>query len=146
MAIFGKGSKLYSIFSMRCPKCHEGKMFYTPTFSFKRPFDMRERCESCNEDFFPEPGYYYGAMFISYIFTAFFCIGFSLFFHWVLDWSIEASFALLIAILAVLFVFIFRLARTLYINMNIGYDADAIARNVGTGSQKATGSRYGGKS
>lgn len=145
MAIFGKGSKLYSAFSMRCPKCHEGKMFYTPTFSFKRPFDMKERCDTCNADFFPEPGYYYGAMFISYIFTAFFCIGFALFFHWVLGWSTEASFALLLLILAIMFVFIFRLSRTLYINLNESYDPNAIANNAGRTNQKATGSRFGGR-
>lgn len=141
--MFSKGSKLYSIFTQRCPRCHESKMFYTPTFSFKRPFDMKERCDVCDEDFFPEPGYYYGAMFVSYIFTAFFCIGFALFFHWGLGWSVEASFGLLITVLAILFVFIFRLARALYININVFYDPDAAKNVVMSGKKEGTGSTYG---
>lgn len=104
---------------------------------------MKERCDVCDEDFFPEPGYYYGAMFVSYIFTAFFCIGFALFFHWGLGWSVEASFGLLITVLAILFVFIFRLARALYININVFYDPDAAKNVVMSGKKEGTGSTYG---
>lgn len=145
MAIFGKGSKLYSIFGMRCPKCHEGKMFLTPTFSFKQPFDMKERCDVCNEDFFPEPGYYYGAMFVSYVFTAFFCVAFLLIFHWVIGLSLNTSFGLLLAVLAILFVAIFRLSRVLYINMNVSYDPKAKSRGGSAKGEKGVGSTYGGK-
>jgi hypothetical protein len=70
----------------------------------------------------PEPGFYYGAMFISYIFTGWFCILFVLFVHWVLDWSTAASFAALIAIMAIFFVYIFRLARSIWLNINYKYD------------------------
>ena len=145
MAIFGKSSTLRSACSLRCPKCHEGKMFYTPSFSFSRPFEMKERCDVCNEDFFPEPGYYYGAMFISYIFTAFFCIGFVMIFHWVLGWSTTASFALLLGILAILFTYIFRFSRVVYISLNVYYDPDAIAKGADKKGNKGTGSLYGGK-
>ena len=71
MGIFRKGSKAYSIFNLKCPKCHEEDLFEKPTFSFQKPFDMREECTHCRQDFFPEPGFYYGAMFISYIFMGF---------------------------------------------------------------------------
>ncbi len=122
MAIFDKGGKAYSIFLLKCPKCHETDMFYTSTFSFKRSFDMKEKCEHCGQNYHPEPGFYYGAMFISYIFTGWFCIGFIAFFHWVLGWSTAVSFGLLIAVMALLFVYIFRLARSIWINMNVKYD------------------------
>ena len=122
MGIFKKGTKAYSIFNHKCPKCQEVDMFYEPTFSFKDPFKMKEKCEHCGENFMPEPGFYYGAMFISYIFMGWFCIGFAAFFHWVLDWSLEASFGLLIAFYAIFFVSIFRLARSVWININVHYD------------------------
>lgn len=121
MGIFGKGSKLYSIFGFKCPRCHEADMFYTSTFSFKRSFDMKPHCEHCGQDFEPEPGFYYGSMFISYIFMGFFCLGFTAFFHWVVGWSINLSFLLLIAVCAILFVYIFRLARAIWININVAY-------------------------
>lgn len=145
MAIFGKGNKLRSILGLRCPKCHEGKMFYTSTFSYKRPFDMKERCDVCNEDFFPEPGFYYGAMFVSYVFTAFFCISFMIAFHWVLGMGLNASFGLLVLLLIILFVAIFRLSRVLYINMNVSYDSKAKSRKGAVKGEKGVGSTYGGK-
>ncbi|MCH2082645.1 MAG: DUF983 domain-containing protein [Saprospiraceae bacterium] len=122
MGLFKESSKAYAIFNIKCPRCHKEDMFDTPTFSFQQPFEMRERCPHCNLDFFPQPGYYYGAMFISYIFTGFFCLGFIMFFHWVLDWSMGASFGLLISICAIFFVFVFRLARSIWININYSYD------------------------
>lgn len=122
MSIFRKGSKAYSIFGHKCPRCQETDMFETPTFSFKRPFDMKDKCEHCGLNYMPEPGFYYGAMFISYIFMGWFCIGFVALFHWVLGWSIEASFLLLIAVCALFFVYIFRLARSIWINLNVKYD------------------------
>ncbi len=121
-------SKLYATFALKCPRCHEGDLFPTPTFSFREPFDMNERCSVCNQDFVIEPGFYYGAMFISYIFTGWFSIGFVLFFHWVLDWSTLWSFALLLAVLAIFFVYIFRLARSVWIHLNVRYKPNAVRK------------------
>lgn len=144
MALFRKGHKAYSIFNVKCPRCHEADMFLTGSYSFDRPFEMKESCDKCHEDFFPEPGYYYGAMFLSYIFTAFFSMTLVLFLHWVLDWSTGASFAVLIAILLIFFVSIFRVARALYINIHVSYDPDAIENGAGKNSV-STASRYGNR-
>lgn len=122
MGLLRKGSKAYSIFLLKCPKCHEEDLFDTGSFSFRKSFDMRQECPHCGQDFWPEPGFYYGAMFISYIFMGWFCIGFVAFFHWVLDWSTEASFALLIAVVGFFFVYIFRLARSIWLNINYKFD------------------------
>ncbi|MCB0617609.1 MAG: DUF983 domain-containing protein [Saprospiraceae bacterium] len=122
MKLLGKGTKLYSIFQLKCPKCHEGDLFDTPTFSYRKPFDMPDRCAVCGQNYMPEPGFYFGAMFISYIFTGFLFLGFVMFFHWVLDWSIAASFGLLFLFCAVFFVYFFRLARAMWLNINFKYD------------------------
>lgn len=116
-------SLLYSILAVKCPRCRTGNMFPTGPFSFSKPFDMHDRCPHCGEDLMPAPGYYYGAMFISYIFTGFFCLGFVMFFHWVLDWDMGSSFALLIAVCAIIFVYVFRLARSLWIALNTSFDS-----------------------
>ncbi|RME97436.1 MAG: DUF983 domain-containing protein [Bacteroidetes bacterium] len=137
-----KGQKAYAIFNLKCPRCHEADLFETGSLSFSRPFDMKERCDFCGEDFFPEPGFYYGAMFVSYIFTGFFCIFFVLFFHWVLDWSTEASFALLIAVLGLSFVYIFRLARSLYLGMHVKYDPKAKENKI-VHEGKSTAAHFG---
>jgi uncharacterized protein (DUF983 family) len=122
MGAIKKGSKIRSIFGFKCPKCQEGDLFPTPTFSFRQPFNMPERCPRCGQSYMPEPGFYYGAMFISYIISGWFSIIFVLFLHWVLDWSILASFSLLIAISAFFFVYVFRLSRSIWINLMVKYD------------------------
>jgi hypothetical protein len=33
-------------------------------------FSLRRRCSECDYDFFPEPGFYLGAMMVSYLVTA----------------------------------------------------------------------------
>jgi len=122
MGLFKKGKRSYSIFNMKCPRCQEGDLFETTTFSFKKPFDMHEKCNNCGQSYMPAPGFYYGSMFISYIFMACFCISFIAFFHWYLGWGTTASFALLIFVYAVFFVWIFRMARSIWIDFNVKYD------------------------
>jgi len=122
MALFKKGTKAYGIFHMKCPRCNEGDLFDTPTFSFKKPFDMPERCPVCNQKYEPEPGFYYGAMFVSYIIYGWFCIGFIALLHWVLDWSIAMSFGALILLSIILFVWLFRFSRAIWLNLMVRYD------------------------
>lgn len=126
MAIFRKASKAHSIFELKCPRCHEGEVFETGSWSFKKPFDMHRHCPKCQLDYFPEPGYYYGAMFISYIWTGWFCLFFVGFFHWYLGLSQNWAFGLLIAFLALNFVYIFRISRMMWINMNVKYRPEAL--------------------
>lgn len=117
-----KGTKGYSIFNMKCPRCNEGDLFPTGSFEFSKPFDMHEHCPNCSQNYFPQPGFYYGAMFISYIFTGWFCLTFVGITHWLIGWSTGASFGLLILIIAIFFVWIFRMARSVWISFNIKYD------------------------
>lgn len=125
MGLISKGSKLYSIIHLKCPRCHTGDMFYTGSFSWRRPFDMRSRCAVCGQDFEQEPGFYYGAMFISYIITGWFAILWVLFFHWVLDWSMLMSFLTLILLYGIFFVYIFRFSRAIYLNFYVRYNPNA---------------------
>lgn len=120
--MFKKGTKAHSIFLVKCPKCQDEYLFEERTFSFRKSFQMRKACPHCQQDFEPEPGFYYGAMFISYIFMGWFCIGFVALLHWVLGFSLEFSFIALILVVAFFFVYIFRLARSIWLSLNVKYD------------------------
>ena len=117
MSTTNNSSKLSRMLGMKCPNCGEGDLFPTPTFSFKRPLDMHEKCPNCQMSYFPEPGFYYGAMFISYIASGFFSIGFIMLLHWVLKLSVELSFAILIAIAVLFYVFVFRISRSIWLGL-----------------------------
>ena len=60
-----------SILHLRCPRCHEGKLFTNPNpYHLKDLFKMPRYCTVCNLDLENEPGYYFGAMYVSYGLTA----------------------------------------------------------------------------
>ncbi|MBT3920599.1 MAG: DUF983 domain-containing protein [Flavobacteriaceae bacterium] len=61
-----KGTKLFSIKKGRCPYCHEGAFFVSHSYNFKKIGDIHNDCQVCNNTFHPEPGFYFGSMYISY--------------------------------------------------------------------------------
>jgi uncharacterized protein (DUF983 family) len=117
-----KGSNLYAITKFKCPRCHEGELYPSSTFSFERSFDMHKRCGHCDANFFPEPGFYYGAMFISYIFSGFFCIFFLVITMLALKWNAAVAIGSLLLIMAIYFVWLFRFARAIWLSINLKYD------------------------
>ena len=89
---------------------------------------MHQRCPKCDLNYFPEPGYYYGAMFISYIWTGWFCLLFIAFFHWYLGFSQTVAFSLLGTFVVINFVYIFRISRMMWINLHVRYSPNAIEK------------------
>lgn len=83
---------------------------------------MPSNCPKCSQKYFLEPGFYYGAMFISYILTGWFCLIFvgTLMLVFKVSWQI--SFVLLLLGIGVLFVWFFRISRAIWININVKYD------------------------
>jgi uncharacterized protein (DUF983 family) len=59
-----KPSTLRSIFQQRCPRCRMGRIF---RYSIFRGFPkMCARCSVCDLKFEREPGYFLGALYVSY--------------------------------------------------------------------------------
>lgn len=52
----------------KCPRCRKGNMFNAPLFSFKSK-KMSDHCPHCGLKFEKEPGYFYVAMYVSYVFV-----------------------------------------------------------------------------
>jgi hypothetical protein len=62
-----KGTRLYAILKFKCPHCHEGEFFVDRNpYNLSRAGDVLEECSVCHRRFSPEPGFYYGAMYVSY--------------------------------------------------------------------------------
>lgn len=58
--------KVGHILSLKCPNCGKSKVFYKNENSFISFPKMKEDCESCHYHFDREPGYFLGAMYVSY--------------------------------------------------------------------------------
>ena len=113
-------SRIASIFRMTCPRCRKGEMFQP--LELLHPLKMHKQCAVCGQRFEPEPGFYYGAMFISYIFIGFFSlalVGFCVFYF---NMSVEYAFLILFAFLAVMFLWNLRFSRSIWIHLVIKYD------------------------
>lgn len=62
-----KGSKLFSILRFKCPHCHEGEFFMSRNpYDLSKAGDIHDTCPVCGRRYTPEPGFYYGAMYVSY--------------------------------------------------------------------------------
>lgn len=61
-----KGDKLYSIFHNKCPRCHEGEFFISHPYNLSKAGEIHTNCEVCGLKYSKEPGFYYGAMYVSY--------------------------------------------------------------------------------
>ena len=119
-----KESRLYSIVTITCPRCHEGKMFPPHTlFNFTKLSKMNERCVCCGQPFSPEPGYYFGAMFVSYaINAAIFIATWLALKFFVKEVTLTMMLIVLFVVVIGLLPFKFRLSRALWINIFVGYE------------------------
>lgn len=126
--MISKGNKLYSIINNKCPRCHEGHFFTSPnSYDLKTFSDMPDECPVCHQTYQPEPGYYYGAMYVSYalnvaIFVTVWVATNVLFKDGVgVWWLVLASIIAGVGLMPVSF----RLARLIWINFFIHYKASA---------------------
>lgn len=117
------GLSLTSIWNNKCPKCRNGELFEKP-FEFNNPLAMHKFCNNCNQNFEPEPGFYYGAMFISYGISTFLLLPLALTLVFYLGWSVEGAMVFVIFLGAILFFKILRVSRSLWIHIMVKYDAN----------------------
>jgi uncharacterized protein (DUF983 family) len=119
-----------SMFGIKCPSCREGEMFDGSAHQMKMSaFDMNKFCKKCQTDLEPEPGFYFGAMFISYGLTGWFSIFFVMLFHWYLKLGLYTSFGLLLVFLGFNFIWIYRVSRSIWAHIVIRKNRHLARRN-----------------
>jgi len=118
-----KGSKLYSILTGTCPRCHEESMYVDKNpFNLAKIYKMHERCSHCGQPYKIEPSFYFGAMYVSYgigvaISLVAFAVSFSL-----LGTSLKMAFITIIVSLVAFMPLIMRVSRNIWINIFVNYD------------------------
>ena len=116
-----RGKPLYSIVKCKCPKCQDSDLFTNQNvFALSQLFDMPDRCPVCGQDFQIEPGFYLGAMWVSYPVVIFLFILFMLLSHFGLGMHMIGSIISASAALLLLSPFIMRYARVVFLHIFAG--------------------------
>lgn len=118
-----RSTKLYSVVSGTCPRCHNGHLFTnTNPYKLEGWDKMHTDCPVCKLHFEREPGFFQGAMYVSYGFGVALSVGVVLINLLVgfnpLYYILSNTLALVI--LAPL---LFRWSRAFYLNMFISYES-----------------------
>ena len=127
MKDINKMKKLLAILRMKCPRCHKGNLYKdTNPFHLTKLHAMPSHCDQCGQQFNPEPGFYMGAMYVSYGL----CVAVFMFCFFILFIFLQIDPILVLCLYAlsllVLFPFIFRYSRTVYLYLFYEYDPHAI--------------------
>ncbi|UPQ79871.1 DUF983 domain-containing protein [Flavobacterium azooxidireducens] len=118
-----KGSKLNSILTGSCPKCHEESMYLEKNpFKMGKIFEMHETCSHCGTRYKMEPSFFYGAMYVSYGLSIAFGVAAFIIANVFFGLGLIHSFIAIVATLILGFPIILRLARNIWINMFVHYD------------------------
>jgi uncharacterized protein (DUF983 family) len=112
----------YSVFANKCPRCHQGKVLSSSNpFQISKILDTENTCSHCGLKYEKEPGFYYGAMYVSYgltsgIFIVMFILELTVF-------NMETTpFAIMmLSIILLTFPFVTRWARVLWLNFFFRY-------------------------
>lgn len=114
---------LRSMWVYNCPRCRKSPLFISP-FNIGAPLSMHKRCEYCDLNFEPEPGYYFGAMFISYGISAVFFLTIAAIAYFAFGLGVKGIMTLIIFIGIICFIKILRLSRSVWIHIMTRYQAD----------------------
>lgn len=117
-----KGSTIADIFRQRCPRCRLGKIIARSVFiGFPK---MHQRCPVCQLRFEREPGYFLGAMYISYGLALVIIASFAAVLGAATDWWITKATVWAIILFLPLAPATTYFPRVLWIYLNQTFDAD----------------------
>lgn len=120
-----KGTKLYSIFRGKCPKCHEGKFFESHLFDLKRFGEVRENCSSCGLKYSKEPGFYQGAYYVAYaIGTIHFVASWAIIYNFFPEMDVDTQFGIIAGSLLLLSPLYFFGSKIIWGNLFIHYNKE----------------------
>ena len=124
-----KESHWYALVNAKCPHCHTGNMFINRNpYALNDMAKMPKTCPACGQNFFPETGFYWGSMYMSYAITILFSgvniVLIGLIFGFEI-WPLVIGNAILLALGFPLF---FRFARVIWLQVNVPFSKEACER------------------
>lgn len=122
---------LLSILQSKCPRCHKGDLFVEANpYHLSKLSKMHKNCCCCGQPTEPEPGFYFGAMYVSYALgVVMFALLFTLveFILKIEGYHFMWIYAL---VMIVLWPVLFRLSRVLYLYTFVRFDKNALNKLI----------------
>lgn len=120
-----KGSKLNSILRGSCPKCQEESMYVDKNmYKPSKILTMNEECSHCKLEYKIEPGFFYGAMYVSYGVGIAFAVAAFIISNVFFGSSLKISFVAIVATIILTLPISLRISRNIWINIFINYEKD----------------------
>ena len=125
-----KPNYIWSLLTMKCPRCRRGSMFSDPNaWKLNNTLKMPDKCPECRQHFELEIGFWYGTGYVSYLLS--FCLSVATFILWWIFIGLSTEdhrFFWWMGLNAIFLVLIqpwlMRLSRVLYLYFFVKYDAD----------------------
>lgn len=124
-----KGTKIYSIFTGACPKCHQESMYETKNpYVLNDVLKINEKCSHCHTRYRLEPSFFYGSMYVSYGVGIAFAVAAFVISYLVFNSSLPTAFIAIVLTVIFLGPIIMRLSRNIWINLFMSYDENLVKK------------------
>lgn len=113
-----ENSRLMAMSKGLCPQCRQGKMFKYPIWKVSKFAEMNENCPVCGLKFEVEPGFWYGAMFVSYANTILLLIFMGVGMFYLFNDPPTIYYIMTITVMSIILVpFNFRISRSVFLHL-----------------------------
>ncbi len=125
-----KPGYLWSILTMKCPRCRKGPMFTNNNpWNLSKVFSMPRKCSECGQQFELEVGFWYGTGYVSYALSVAFCVASFTAWYVLIGMSTEDNrvfwwMGINIFLLVILQPWLMRISRVIYLYFFVKYDPD----------------------
>ena len=124
-----KGTKVYSIFTGACPKCHQESMYKTKNpYVLSDVLKINDNCSHCHTRYRLEPSFFYGSMYVSYGVGIAFAVAAFIISYLFLKTSLMTAFITIVITMLVFGPIIMRLSRNIWINLFMSYDKNILKK------------------
>ncbi|MEO0895764.1 MAG: DUF983 domain-containing protein [Bacteroidota bacterium] len=122
-------SWLSSVVGLRCPRCRKGKLFVQPNpYNIKQITEMPSKCPCCGQDFVIEPGFYFGATYVSYALNIAWLVPLFFLINFILDLPYRTFVITMFVLIPILIPLISRLSRALWLGAFVKFDQEVSAK------------------
>ncbi len=109
-------TKFQAVLNHKCPRCRKGDIYKSSAFSWHYG-DMYEHCPVCGLRYEIEPGFFYAAMYVSYVFIVAELVTTGIItFYFIGDSNVWLTIGIVLSPAFLLFTFNYRYSRTLLLH------------------------------